>query len=109
VKRRRELVRDAVDRHLALLHALEQRGLRLRRGAVDLVDEQDVGEDRPGAELELVRPLVEHVDAGDVGGQQVGSELEARERAVDRARKGFGQARLPHAREVLDDQVPLRE
>jgi hypothetical protein len=64
-----EHVADAVDRDLVLLHALEQRGLRLRRRAVDLVDEEEVREDRAGAELELVRPLVEHVDAGHVRGQ----------------------------------------
>ena len=38
-ERRRHRIRDAVDRRLALLHALEQRGLRLRRRAVDLVGE----------------------------------------------------------------------
>ncbi len=32
----------AVDRDLALLHALEQRGLRARRHAVDFVDQQQV-------------------------------------------------------------------
>src|SRR4051794_8415023 len=41
-----------VARDLALLHRLEQRGLRLRRRAVDLVAEQDVREDRPGPERE---------------------------------------------------------
>ena len=44
---------DAVHRHLALAHALQQRGLRARRGAVDLVGQQDVGEGRAGDELEL--------------------------------------------------------
>ena len=78
-EREAELVRDAVDRDLALLHALEQRRLGLRRRAVDLVDEEDVREDRPGPELELVRALVEDVDAGDVGRKQVRRELEPRE------------------------------
>ena len=36
-------------------HRLEQRRLRLRHRAVDLVDEQDVGEDRAGPELEVPR------------------------------------------------------
>ncbi len=36
-------------RDRVLLHRLQQRGLRLRRGAVDLVGEHDVGEDRPAA------------------------------------------------------------
>ena len=51
-ERVRERVRDAVDRHLPLGHRLEQRGLRLRQGPVDLVDEEDVGEHRTGLELE---------------------------------------------------------
>ena len=48
-ERARELVRVHVDGDVALLHALEQAGLRLRRRAVDLVDEHDVGEDRARA------------------------------------------------------------
>ena len=52
-ERRAERVGDAVDRHLALLHRLEQRGLGLRRRAVDLVGEDDVGEHAAGPELEL--------------------------------------------------------
>ena len=40
-----ELVRAAVDGDGALLHRLEQRRLRPRRRAVDLVGEQDVRED----------------------------------------------------------------
>ncbi len=39
-------VRVALDGHLPLLHRLEQRGLRLRRRAVDLVGQQHVGEHR---------------------------------------------------------------
>ena len=41
-ERLRERVAHAVHRHLALLHRFEERGLRLRRGAVDLV-----GQDAP--------------------------------------------------------------
>ena len=40
----------AVDGHLALLHRLEEGGLGTRRGAVDLVREQDVREDGAGEE-----------------------------------------------------------
>ena len=42
-ERVRHRVRDAVDRRLALLHALEEGGLRLGRGPVDLVGEDDLG------------------------------------------------------------------
>ena len=100
-----ERIRDAVDGDLALLHALEERGLRLRRRAVHLVDEQQIREHRPGPELELVRALVEDVDARDVGRQQVGRELEAREAAVERAGERLREHGLPHAGEVLDDQM----
>ena len=91
----RQLVRHGVDGDVALLHALEQAGLRLRRGAVDLVDEHDVGEDRPGPELEALLALVVDVDADDVGRQQVGRALHARELAVDRADSARASAVLP--------------
>ena len=42
----------ASGRHLVLLHRLEQRGLGARRGAVDLVGQHQVGEDRAGLEAE---------------------------------------------------------
>jgi hypothetical protein len=53
---------------LTLLHGLEQRALGTRRRAVDFVREHDVGDDRPGTELELALLLVVEVDAGDIGG-----------------------------------------
>ena len=52
-ERRRQRVRDAVDGDPALLHGLQEGGLRARRGAVDLVGEDDVGEQRARTELEL--------------------------------------------------------
>ena len=38
----------AVDRDLLLLHRLQKRGLRLGRSAIDLVGEDDLGEQRSG-------------------------------------------------------------
>ena len=60
----------AVDRDLPLVHGLEQRGLRARARAVDLVGEQDVREDRPLAEDELAVALVVDGDADDVAREQ---------------------------------------
>ena len=77
-ERARQLPRDAVRRYLPLGHCLEQRGLRLGCRPVDLVDENDVGEDRPRPELEVPRLLVEHGEPGHVGGLQVGGALDAR-------------------------------
>ena len=73
-------------RDLALAHRFQQRGLRARRGAVDLVGQQDVGEDGPGHELEAARLLVEDADAGDVAGQQVGRALDAAKVDAEAAR-----------------------
>ena len=47
-------MRMTVDRDLALVHRLQQRRLRLRRRAVDLVSEQNIGEDGPALELEAL-------------------------------------------------------
>jgi hypothetical protein len=98
-----------VDRDLPLLHALEQGGLGLRRGPVDLVADDDVREDRPRLELELAQLLVVGADPGDVAGQQVGGELDAPHGTVDRPREGLGEHRLAHPGHVLDEQVPLGE
>ena len=98
-----------VDGDLALLHRLEQRRLGLRRRAVDLVGEHDVGEDAAGPELELVGGAVPHRHAGDVGRQEVGGELDAVAGAADRRRDRLGQRRLADAGDVLDEEVALGE
>ena len=48
-----QIVRLLAGGHLAFLHRLQQGGLRLRRRAVDLVGQHDVGEDRALDEAEL--------------------------------------------------------
>ncbi len=106
-ERRLERVGDAVDGDLPLLHALQQRRLRLGRGPVDLVADHDVGEDRARLELEVARLLVVDAHAGDVARQQVRGELDAAHRAVDRAGERLGQHRLADAGHVLDQQVAL--
>src|SRR5581483_8824379 len=104
-----ELVGGRVDRDLALLHRLEEGGLRLRARPVDLVPEDDVCEDRARLELEVAPLLVEDVDARDVGGKQVRSELDPSERAVDRPGDRLGEHRLADARDVLDQEVAFRD
>src|SRR5438477_7349291 len=56
--------------HLALLHRFEQGGLRPGRGSIDLVDQDDVGEDGAGDEAERTGDLVEHADTREVGGEE---------------------------------------
>jgi hypothetical protein len=94
---------------LTLLHALEESGLRLGGGAVDLVADHDVGEDAAGPELELPVLLVVDRDAGDVRRQQVGSELDAAHRAVDAACQRLGEHGLADPGDVLDQEVTFGE
>ena len=108
-ERRLQLVRGAVDRDLPLLHALQQGGLGLRRGPVDLVADHQVGEHRARLELEVALFLVVDADPGHVAGQQVGGELDAPDRAVDAARERLRQLRLADAGHVLDQEVAFGE
>ena len=93
------------ERDLPLLHRLEQRALRLRRRAVDLVGEQDVREDRPLLDAEGRRLRVVDARAEDVGRQQVGRELHALELRRDRLRQGRRRQRLGDAGDALEQQV----
>ena len=54
-ERPREVVRVVADRDRPLLHRLEQRALRARRGAVDLVGQDQAAEERARLEHELRR------------------------------------------------------
>ena len=60
----RERTGHAVDGDLAFLHCFEERRLCAWRGAVQLVDEYDVGKEWTGTELPLVAGEVEDRDAG---------------------------------------------
>ena len=96
-------VRDAVDGDLALLHRLQQRGLGLRRRAVDLVGQHDAGEHRPGAEHQLA--AAQRHRARDVGGQHVGRELQAPELDAQRSRRRARQQRLGDPRDAFEQHV----
>jgi hypothetical protein len=100
------------DRDAHVLHRFEQRRLRFRGRAVDLVGEHDVGEDRPRLKLEegaAVRRLLHDVGADDVGRHQVGGELNARERQVQHVGEGVHQARLADAGNALEQHVSAGE
>jgi len=97
--------------HFPFLHRLQQGRLRLGRGAVDFVGQQDVGEDRPVDEAEVPPPLLvflQHVRAGDVRGHQVGRELDPLELDVQDPRQRADDQRLgqpghAHVRLADDD------
>ena len=93
------------DRHLALLHDLEQGALDLGGRAVDLVGEQEVGEDRPERRPELARLLVVDPRADQVGRDEVRRELDPLELAADRLGEGLDRHRLGQARDAFDEDV----
>ena len=108
-ERRSERKAGALHGDLPLLHRLQQGGLGLRRGAVDLVAEQQVGEQRPAPELELRLPLVVDVAAGDLSRKQVGRELDAAELDVEHRGEGVRDQRLGQSGIVLDQDVAVRQ
>jgi hypothetical protein len=99
----------AVDRDLVLGHGFQQRALGARRRAVDLVGQQHVREHRAGMELEAPRLRIEHRHADDVRRQQVGSELHALESESEGGGQRVGEGGLAQARQVLDQQVAVRQ
>src|SRR5690606_15958837 len=95
--------------HRPLLHGLEQRGLRLRGRAVDLVGQQHVREDRPRLELERRPAFDEHRRARHVGRHEVRRELDAREGQVCRLGERLDEARLAKAGNAFDERMPARQ
>jgi hypothetical protein len=68
-----------IDAYLQLGHRFQQCCLGLRRGPVDLVGQQQVGEDRAGPEHQLAAALVVQRSSGHVGREQIRGELDAGE------------------------------
>ena len=99
----------AIDRDAVLLHDFQQGGVRLGRGAVDFVGQQELREDRAGAEAELLRLHVEDRRAGHVGGHQVGRELNAAELQAQHAAQRPHEQRLAQARHGFDQHVAAGE
>ncbi len=100
VERRRDVVARAGDGDVVLLHRLQQRRLRARRGAVDLVGHQQLGEDRTLDEAEgarLARRVLQHLGADDVGGHEVGRELHALGVEAEHAAERLDEQRLGEA------------
>jgi hypothetical protein len=94
-----------------LLHRLEQAGLGLRRGPVDLVGKDQVGEDRPGLEPKdpLAALLDEDVRAGDVGRHQVRRELDPVEGAVDDVGDRADEHGLAEPGDAFEENMGVRQ
>ena len=99
----------AADRHVALGHNLEHRGLHLRRCPVDLVGEHEVGHDRSEFGVEALGAGSIDARTDDVGRHEVRSELQARERAADGAGQRLDGQRLGDAGHALEQAMALCE
>ena len=104
---RPEMMSPAVDRNLPFAHRFEQSRLRSRRGSIDLVRQYDLREDRARLKHELAGRLMKEARPEHVARQEVGCKLNPEKRAIETARDRLGQQRLPDARHVFDQQVPL--
>ena len=99
----------AADRHLFLLHRFQQRALHLGGRAVDLVGQQEIGEDRALLHREVAGPLVVDHRADQVGRQQVRGELNAVERSRDGRGEGPHRQRLRQAGNALEQHMAVGE
>jgi len=92
-----------------LLHGFEQRRLRLRRRAVDLVRQKHVGEDGAGHEgpgaVAGGRVFLDDVGSGDVRRHEVRRELYALERESECLRDGAHKQRFRRARHTGDQAM----
>ena len=104
-----QLVGVVADGHLALLHRFEQRRLHLRRRAVDLVGQYEVGEDGAFAHHELLALLRVDERTDQVGRQQVGRELDAGEIGVDGLCERRNRQRLGKTRHAFQEDVAVRQ
>ena len=107
-------VGSAADGDLVFLHGLQQRGLHLGRCAVDLVRQDDLGEQRPLLDVKLLALLVEDHRSDHVGGEEIGRELNPGERGVDDLRQrpdgeGLGQSGNAFEQDVATGEQPHQQ
>ena len=105
----RQWMQLPVDRDASLGHRLQQRRLGLRAGSIDLVGQDNVGEQGSAVKDEISgRASLHdfgHRRANHIAGQKVTGKLDASKSAVDAASKGRGQSGLADARDILQQEV----
>jgi hypothetical protein len=101
--------RLAVERDLVFFHRLEQRALRLGRGAVDFVRQHQLREDRAALETKFAGLAVEYRHPEHIRRQQVAGELNALKRQAEGLRQAVRQGGFADAGDVLDEQMAARQ
>ena len=108
-KRVRQRKRRLADGDLFFLHRFEQGALHLGWRAVDLVRQDDVGENGASLHAEFAGPRIVNLRAEHVGRQQVGGELDALEVQAKRLGDGANRQRLGEPRNPFQENVSIRE
>src|SRR5262249_7440801 len=99
----------SVDRDLPLFHALQQRGLRSRRHAIDFVYQKQVGEDWPVMKREVCSGSVQDVGAKNVRWHEVRGALHTLILNAKDAGECLGQQCLRHTRNAFQQRMTAAE
>ena len=108
-KRLRQRERFTVDGDLRFVHGFEKRGLRARRGAIDFVGEDDIGEDRAGTKFKIARLGIVDADTENIAGEQVRGELDALKAAMKGFCERLRESGLADTGNVFNEQVAASE
>ena len=108
-KRLGQGARFAFDADLLLLHGFEQGALRFGAGPVDLVGQQNLGEQGAGVEHKARLGRLVHRHARQVARHQVRGKLHPRKLQAQAFGQGVRQGGFAHAGHVLNQQVAARQ
>ena len=108
-KRFLECVGAAIDGDLSFLHGFEEGALCFGGSAVEVVGQQDVGEDRSRYEIKRSVIYAVNVGAGDVGRHEVARELNAFEATGDALGEGLCEGCFSEPRHAFDENVSASE
>ena len=95
------------DGDLALLHGLQQGALDLGRGAVDLVGQDEIGENGTQMRDEPSILRLEDHGADDIAGQKIRGELDALELQAESGAEALDQECLGQTRHAFEKNVAI--
>ena len=99
----------ALDAHLPLFHRLKECSLRLGACAIDLIDQHDIGKERPGTKDEAALARIEDMHPDDVARHEVRRPLDAFKFTTQDVRQRLREQSLAQARHALHENVAARD
>lgn len=106
-KRRRKREGFARDGYPAFLHGLKKGRLHFRRGAVNFVGNDDVGEDRSFLYREFAGLGAVRLGSDDVGRKEVRRELDSYRFQIEGLGEGFGHQSLSESGNAFQKDMPV--